>query len=814
MNSKEDHQNFKRSVASLISEELHLRRGMSVSEYTSVCRKAWDECQASPGFDMKVLIDPLTSASQILAKSSDEYVHWRVGDFIDLDTTQSMEITCEAIGAVRPDFSTALEEGTPLVDIEPEVPEAQRYLLGVFDVLGFSAWLEQEGLQAVEAVYEILMSDVASKESIRSVNVNRIGRDQLSTSFGMTPINHVHFSDTIILWVPLAQHFIAPFMARCADLVCDALKLSVPLRGTLAVGEAIMHKETSTFVGMPIVEAAKLEAAQDWLGVCLGPSMLAHDVSREFDPNFVLPFNVPFKKGRAGVVSGLALDWPRRYRERFGSSPKRSMDVIDKSPAHHKYYENAAEFIEFSADAVLRTDGFQGINLDQLVVKVLQARESNSSLSREDELSLRDLFRAGEDGARVSEFLTASVNDSDIPEVPSNLPSPIEQQLHLLKDAADGEASFFQLVPTLIEIVHSRFTGEPLQAEATATLNQLASVMGDGPSIANYLRNLAGGKKPRIPGNARPGIKSLLKDTRNWIEKREVPDPIISRVANDCIQIAVEPDGILPSSTSRALDTIKLTGEPWVEVADFLFSLMSHNDQAVPKMANKRLRAHLERIKIVAEPAGVQPLRIHDIIAVGIGDPPTELNLYALTKMLLASTERNEELPDEIEILISTFEASAPERKILADCLWAIGRGVELPSPPEPDDLPRAIYVALLQLHAFVDHKPIPLSPELLGLAVIHARFSSRKLGDCSLLSLTLLARAGQEFAAVAEYLLNVSKGQAASPAPQVTDPELARTVAEVRTLSMPQVGGIRMMLKKADPEIKIEDQASQQSAP
>ena len=175
--------------------------------------------------------------------------------------------------------------------------------------------------------------------------------------------------------------------------------------------------------------------------------------------------------------------------------------------------------------------------------------------------------------------------------------------------------------------------------------------------------------------------------------------------------------------------------------------------------------------------------------------------------MLFALTDRNEELPDEIDMLISTFEAAAPERKILADCLRAIGQGVELPSPPEPDELPRAIYVALLQLHALADRKPIPVAPELLGLAVIHARFSSRKVGDCSLFSLMLLAMAGQESAAVAEYLLNVSKGKAASPAPQVKDPELARTVAEVRTLSMPQVGGIRMMFKKADPETKIEDQ-------
>jgi len=81
--------------------------------------------------------------------------------------------------------------------------------------------------------------------------------------------------------VPLVEHFIAPFMVRCADMVCEALKLGVPLRGALAVGPAVMHSRTVTFVGAPLVEAARLEQSQDWLGVSLGDSMLAADVSRE-----------------------------------------------------------------------------------------------------------------------------------------------------------------------------------------------------------------------------------------------------------------------------------------------------------------------------------------------------------------------------------------------------------------------------------------------------------------------------------------------------------------------------------------------------
>jgi hypothetical protein len=70
-------------------------------------------------------------------------------------------------------------------------------------------------------------------------------------------------------------------MARCADMVCEALKMGLPLRGALAVGKAVMHSRTGTFVGAPVVEAAKLEQSQDWLGVSLGPSMLAVDVMQK-----------------------------------------------------------------------------------------------------------------------------------------------------------------------------------------------------------------------------------------------------------------------------------------------------------------------------------------------------------------------------------------------------------------------------------------------------------------------------------------------------------------------------------------------------
>ena len=199
-------------------------------------------------------------------------------------------------------------------------------------------------------------------------------------------------------------------MARCADLLSEALGMSIPLRGALAVGKAMLHERTSTFVGPPIVEAAKLEQAQDWVGACLGPAMLAADVAREFDPNLVLPYPVPFKKGQAGLVSGLALDWPRRYTSKFGQSSVEALQALDTSPAHHRYYGNAIEFAKHSGGPLFRSDSFHAPNLGNLVGVSDRSRRSGKSLSRRDEYVLNDLARSGEIGQELAAFLRNAVS--------------------------------------------------------------------------------------------------------------------------------------------------------------------------------------------------------------------------------------------------------------------------------------------------------------------------------------------------------------------------------------------------------------------
>jgi hypothetical protein len=794
--SRKDRAKFNEIVSAHIAEGLHTAHGMTVAEYTAICRKAWDECPTTPGFTTKILIDPLRPVEAMLGKNPEEYTHWRVGDEIELQRKPATEITCVAVGSVKADFTAEPHEIFQLPEGEPETPEIRRYMLAVFDVLGFSALLERVGLREVEALYERLIAEVVTKDSMRAYSFVRLNRAEVASVLGRVPMGHAHFSDTIVLWVPLVQHFIAPFMARCADLVCEALQMGVPLRGALSVGQAVLHRRTSTFVGSPIVEAAKLEQAQNWVGACLGPSMIAADVSREFDPNLVLPYGVPYKKRGADLSTGLALDWPRRYLDRFGVSPVGALRTLDTSPSHHIYYHNAILFAEYSAGPLFRSDSFHGPNLGNLIASVIEARQSGATLGRREKLMLRDMARSGDVGESVAQFLRIAAEGGELPAMPQDLPPRLKHHLNGLAEATKGEAKTVQLVPCLVEIVMARFVGKPVSQAALDVLAELDETIGDGPATARFLRALIEGERPSIPRSARADLRSMLRQASAWIDRREVPFGLFESVANDCCRVATEPDQQLTSDTELALFAMESTSEKWASIAIFLREIAQRKSASIPPSLSEPLRSDLQRVMLTAQLAGVQQPRVLDIVAIGIGDPATGLNLWEMVQALRALREHRLAMPIGLENAISEFEAAAPERKVIADRLRAIPEGEE-PAPLSPSKLPMAVHVALLQVEALAARGPIPIAPEVAGHAAIRARFSDGKIGDCMLLSLFALARAGEESAMVAEYLWSISRGGPAGPAPLVQELELARTVEEVRCLAEPEVGGIRMLMSR-----------------
>jgi hypothetical protein len=143
------------------------------------------------------------------------------------------------------------------------------------------------------------------------------------------------------------EEVVAPFLSRCSSVLCEALKLGVPLRGAITAGQLILHKKTNTFLGLELVEAARLEKAQDWLGVALGASVRSEQLRIPFDPRLIRLYQPPLKTGTEELFSGLVLDWPQRWHELHGSTVADAVEAL-RTPGFDMYYDNAKMFIEQS----------------------------------------------------------------------------------------------------------------------------------------------------------------------------------------------------------------------------------------------------------------------------------------------------------------------------------------------------------------------------------------------------------------------------------------------------------------------------------
>jgi hypothetical protein len=192
------------------------------------------------------------------------------------------------------------------------------------------------------------------QQLIHNTFVPSVGEDKLSLARGMfagemrtgylkLPIRYAYFSDTVLMWTPFHNAFVGTFLDRCSAVFCNAILAGLPLRGAVSVGPLVLHKQSSTFLGEPLVEAARLEAAQDAIGVALGKSVR----SISFPPDRIMKYDPPVKPGREMYLSGLVLDWARFWRDfREGSAIDQLLAL--RSPNFEKYYDNAIAFAQHS----------------------------------------------------------------------------------------------------------------------------------------------------------------------------------------------------------------------------------------------------------------------------------------------------------------------------------------------------------------------------------------------------------------------------------------------------------------------------------
>lgn len=230
---------------------------------------------------------------------------------------------------------------------DPAASQISRFAFAMFDVLGFSHWVETESLAVILAAYQQLIERAVLKPNEKgSVTAFHTPEGQL-LAVTRAPA-YAYFSDTILLWCPLAPPLVADFVERCGDLMCEALAMDIPLRGAITLGDAVLDNKTNTYIGKPIVEANNLEKGQDWVGLTLGNSAIWSPFLAQLHGASVIEYPAPMKAEFNKFASPIVVDWPRRWRDKHGECPTKKLKELNTKPEFSPKWDSTIKFAEYS----------------------------------------------------------------------------------------------------------------------------------------------------------------------------------------------------------------------------------------------------------------------------------------------------------------------------------------------------------------------------------------------------------------------------------------------------------------------------------
>lgn len=221
---------------------------------------------------------------------------------------------------------------------------ANLQVLCLMDVLGFENILRVLGLHALQGRYAKLIKYV--QDQTGGVDIVPMLDDEVAV--GWLVIGNAYFSDTILFWTDYSKMSLPSFTQLIADAVCFGIEIELPLRGALAVGDLVLDKSDGTFLGMPLVEAARTERVQKWIGVSFGPSFRDPMYNQGFDLNTVLPYKSHYKIASSPYATGMVVDWPRKWRESRTRDVRALVKALDIHPEFSEYYARTLAFVEFS----------------------------------------------------------------------------------------------------------------------------------------------------------------------------------------------------------------------------------------------------------------------------------------------------------------------------------------------------------------------------------------------------------------------------------------------------------------------------------
>lgn len=220
--------------------------------------------------------------------------------------------------------------------------DSDSQIVCLLDVLGFENILSRLGLAGLRVKYETLVAFV--KEQTGGIDIAPTPDGHVAV--GWLVLGNAYFSDSLLFWTPYSGMALRGFTLLISEAICFGLETGLPLRGAIAVGEATLDSGGGVFLGEPLVEVARTERIQQWIGVSFGPSF--RDSKAGFHLNTVLPYKSHYKDPADGYATGMTVDWPRRWRESRKSNPRPVLQALNLNPAFSAYYEKSLSFVDFS----------------------------------------------------------------------------------------------------------------------------------------------------------------------------------------------------------------------------------------------------------------------------------------------------------------------------------------------------------------------------------------------------------------------------------------------------------------------------------
>lgn len=138
----------------------------------------------------------------------------------------------------------------------------QNTLVGFFDIIGYSSFIEKATIEEAIRKMSIFFEDTG----------NTADTDMLAVK-----LDHWILSDAVIIVVdtnrhPLFSGSLEILLFTCSMIMEDGMRNRFPLRG--AIGGGDFYKDGEVMVSSALVDAAGYEKEQDWLGAVLTPKAL------------------------------------------------------------------------------------------------------------------------------------------------------------------------------------------------------------------------------------------------------------------------------------------------------------------------------------------------------------------------------------------------------------------------------------------------------------------------------------------------------------------------------------------------------------